>query len=312
MKSSIRNQIDNGITSAKKPMKPAQFKYFAPDTLEEVLSLLNEHGDDAKVIAGGQSLVPMMNFRLAQPAIIIDLNLIHDLFFIRPEDDGRLMIGAMTRHMEIEKSRHVFELAPLLSEAVPYIAHPQIRNRGTIGGSIAHADPAAELPAIMLALDARFNLQSSENNRWVKAKDFFLGLLDTALEPNEILRDIELPAVSLGSGYAFCEVARRHGDYAIVGVAAVVNLDDQGKCSEARVVLLSVGDGPVDASQAAQNLVGENPTEKAIEDTADIVAERDIEPTNDIHASTEFRRHLAKILSVQALTRAFERVRKSN
>ncbi len=290
-------------------MKPAPFAYFAPQTLDEALALLTEHGADGKVIAGGQSLVPTMNFRLAQPTVLIDLNNITDLFYIRPASDGGLLIGAMTRQRTIERDPLVAERAPLLHDTMPYIAHTQIRNRGTIGGSLAHADPAAELPAVALALNAQLRLQSQSGERWVAAQDFYLGLFTTALAADEMLAEIALPPMAPHSGWSVQEVARRHGDYAIVGVTATVTVDEQGRCSAARLVLLSVGDGPVLAQQASQQLLGEHPTSALIEGVAATCASADIDPTADIHASVAYRRHLAKVLTQRALQEAFNRAR---
>ena len=208
-------------------MKPAPFQYYAPTTVEEALTLLAENAGDGKLLAGGQSLVPAMNFRLAQPAALIDLNGVPELAYIRTEGGG-LQIGAMTRQRSLERSPEVAQVAPLLAATMPYIAHTQIRNRGTLGGSLAHADPAAELPAVMVALDALFHLANLEGRRVLRAADFYQGLFTTALEPEEMLVRIDIPARPQGSGWSFHEFARRHGDYAIVGVAAVVQVDAGG------------------------------------------------------------------------------------
>lgn len=291
-------------------MKPAPFKYYVPTTVEEALSHLSEHGGDAKVLAGGQSLVPIMNFRLAQPSVIIDLNRVKELFYIRPENSSSLRIGAMTRQREVERSSLVSERAPLVSETIPYIAHPQIRNRGTVGGSIAHADPAAELPAVMVALDARFLARSQDNERWIPAREFFVDLFTTALEPEELLVEIAVPALPPRSGWAFREIARRHGDYALVGVAAIVRLSkNSDQCEQARIVFLSVGDGPVEAHEAEKLLQGQAVTEDTIRAAAETAATKDIDPGSDLHASAAYRRHLARVLTNQALTQAFERAR---
>lgn len=288
-------------------MKPAPFQYYAPSTVEEVLSLLSQHGYDAKVLAGGQSLVPTMNFRLAQPAVIIDLNRIPELSFVKPEDAGGLHMGAMARQREAEHNPLFAERAPLVYETMPHIAHPQIRNRGTFGGSIAHADPAAELPAVMSALGARFKVRKVSGERWVPVDEFFSGMFTTALAPEELLTEIIIPPLPSRSGWAFREIARRHGDYALVGVAVVVTMDDNNCCRQARIVFLSVGDGPVEAREAAKVLVGETPSEETIRVAAETAAGVDIDPGNDIHASATYRRHLAKVLTVQALMQAFER-----
>jgi carbon-monoxide dehydrogenase medium subunit len=294
-------------------MKPASFEYLAPDSLDAALEALARHGWDAKLLAGGQSLIPVMNFRLAQPAVLIDLNRIRDLDHIQPEGSGGLRIGAMARQRSLERSAQIAELAPLLHEAVPFIAHPQIRNRGTLGGSLAHADARAELPALAVALRARLRLQRSGGERWVEARDFFTGLLSTALEPEEILTEVALPPMPARSGWAFQEVARRHGDYAQVGLAAVVTLDEAGRCREARLVYLSVGDRPVEAREAARLLEGAAVSDggiaEAIAAAADKASRDEMEPSGDVHASADFKRHLARVLTGRVLRRAFARAR---
>lgn len=288
-------------------MKPAPFAYFAPRTREEALALLSEHGDAGKLLAGGQSLVPAMNFRLAQPSVLIDLNEVGDLFYVNKKPGGGLRVGAMTRHRSIESSALVAGEAPLLHATMPYIAHVQIRNRGTIGGSLAHADPAAELPAVMVALDARFRLQSVNGERWVPATEFYIGLFETALAPDEMLVEIDVPAQPPRSGWSVHELSRRPGDYAIVGVAATVQLDTTGRCANARLVYLSVGDGPSPAHAAAAILRGQLPTPAAIAAAAHAAAHQDIDPLGDIHATAAYRQHLVEILGKRTLTEAFAR-----
>lgn len=291
-------------------MKPASFDYFAPGTLDEALALLAEHGDEAKPLAGGQSLIPAMNFRLARPRVLVDLNRIAALSYVRSEKGGGgggVEIGAMTRQRAVERSDVIARAAPLLAEAMPAIAHPQIRNRGTVGGSIAHADPSAELPAVALALDARFRARSATRERTIVAADFFKGVLETALEPGELLVEIALPSLRPRTGTAFLEVARRHGDYALVGVAAAVTLDPTGRCQAARIALLSVGDGPVLAVEAVKTLVGQKRSDELLRAAADAAAKRDVDPPSDIHASAEYRRRLVEVLTRRTLARAFER-----
>lgn len=289
-------------------MKPAPFEYLAPDSLDAALEALAGSGGDAKLLAGGQSLIPVMNFRLAQPTFLVDLNRVRELDYVR-EADGGLRIGAMTRQRTLERDPLIARLSPLLAETVPFIAHPQIRNRGTVGGSIAHADPAAELPAVAMALDARFRLQKSGGERWVEARDFFNGLFSTVLEPDEMLVEVALPASPPRTGWAFLEVARRHGDYAQVGVAARVTLDDAGKCREARLVYLSVGDGPVEAHGAGGLLAGTDLGDEAIAAASDKASRDEMDPTGDIHASADFKRHLARVVTGRALRRAFARAK---
>jgi len=289
-------------------VKPAPFIYHRPRAVDEALAVLAAHGGEAKPLAGGQSLIPAMNFRLARPAVLVDLNRITELSGIRGDPDG-LHIGAMTRQRAVERDPTVARDAPLLAEAMPFIAHPQIRNRGTIGGSLAHADPAGEVPAVMLALDAKLQARGSGGARWIPAGEFYTGLFETALAPGELLVDIAIPLPAARSGSAFVEVARRHGDYALAGVAVVVTVDDAGRCREARIALLSVGDGPVLARKAAKAITGESPTPEAIREAAEAAAAKDIDPPGDIHASPAYRRQLVSVLVRRTLERAFARTR---
>ena len=289
-------------------MKPAPFKYYAPTTVSEALSLLNEHGYDAKVLAGGQSLVPMMNFRLVQPAVLVDINNIPDLSTIQTQEKG-VRLGAMVRHSQAEKNPLIKERAPLVHETMPQIGTTQIRNRGTIGGSLAHADPSAELVVVSTALEARFKLQSQKGERWVPASEFFVGLLMTVLEPDELLVEIELPPLPPRTGWSLKEVARRPHDFALVGVAAVLTLDKKDRCQNARLVYLSAGDGPVSALEAASLLQGEEITPELITAAAEKASAEEIDPGNDIHATADFRRHLANVLTRRALEEAHQRAK---
>ncbi len=288
-------------------MKPAPFEYLAPDSLAAALEALAAHGGEAKLLAGGQSLIPAMNFRLAQPAVLIDLNRVSELDFVESLADGGVRIGALARQRRMERDPAVARAAPLLAEALPHVAHPQIRNRGTFGGSLAHADPAAELPAVAVALEARLRLRSARGERWVPAEDFFLGLFTTALEPDEALIEVVLPPPAPGRGSAFLEVARRHGDYAQVGVAACITLGGDGRIAAARLVYLSVGDAPVVARRAAAALVGERPSPAAFAAAAATAAEAEMDPGGDIHASAAFKRHLARVVTQRALAAAAAR-----
>jgi len=287
-------------------MKPAPFEYHIPDSLEQALDLMSQNADAAKILAGGQSLVPAMNFRVAQPAILIDLNPVAELSFIR-EAGETIRVGAMTRERHLEFDSSIAKRVPLLTEATPFIAHPQIRNRGTIGGSIVNADPAAELPVLMLALDARLKARSAVGERWINAQEFFTGMFTTALEPDEILVEIELPFMPPQTGWSFMEVAPRAGDYAMMGVAALVTLDESGKCKRAKLVYLNAGEGPVDAREAAQLLKDESPSDLLIESAAALASEREINPFGNMHASADFQRHLANVLTKKALKQAFQR-----
>jgi carbon-monoxide dehydrogenase medium subunit len=290
-------------------MKPAPFEYYAPKTVDEALAHLAEYGYDAKVLAGGQSLIPMMNFRLAQPSVLVDINNIDELFYIREHDEGGLCIGAMARHNQVETSSLVANRAALISDAMPHIATVQVRSRGTFGGSIAHADPSAELTAVSVALEGSFLLRNQKGERWVSANEFFVGLFTSALEPDELLIEAKFPALPERTGCALVEVARRPHDFALVGVAAVVTLEKDNRCQQARLVFFSVGDGPVIAHQAAELLNGKELTPESMRAAAETAAKRDVDPGSDIHATAEYRRHLAGVLSFRALTKAYERAR---
>ena len=290
-------------------MKPAPFEYFAPTTVDEALAHLAEHGYDAKVLAGGQSLIPMMNFRLAQPSIIVDINNIAELAYIRGNEDNGISIGAMARHSQVERSSLVADRAPLISDAMPQIATVQVRSRGTFGGSLAHADPSAELTAVSVALEGSFLLRSQRAERWVPADEFFVGLFTSVLEPDELLIEAKFPALPGRTGSALVELARRPHDFALVGVAAAVTLDGNDRCQQARLVFLSVGDGPVAAQQAVGMLKGAELTPESMRLAARTAAQEDIDPGSDIHASAEFRRHLAEVLAYRALQKAYDRAR---
>jgi carbon-monoxide dehydrogenase medium subunit len=284
-------------------VKPAPFEYYSPESLEEALALLEQHGPAAKPLAGGQSLIPAMNFRLAQPAVLVDLNRIPGLAYISPMEEG-LRIGGMTRLRALERSAEVRRFAPLVFDAMPFVAHLAIRTRGTVGGSLAHADPAAELPAVTLALNASFVLVSRAGTRSVNASDFFVGLFTTALEPGELLVGIDVPARSERSAFGFEEVSRRHGDFALAGVAASVTGDSRGICTAARVALFGLADRPVLAPTLSAGLLGARATPEIIRDAAEAASRADIDPTSDIHASSDYRRHLAAVLMRRAVARA--------
>ena len=285
-------------------MKPPPFEYHAPASLDEALALLAQHGDEAKALAGGQSLIPVLNFRLARPSVLVDLNRIGELAGI--EANGTLRIGAMTRQRAAERSAEVAGLAPLLREALFSVAHPQIRTRGTVGGSLAHADPAAELPAVMLALEARFRLRRASAERTLAAAEFFTGLFTTALALDELLVGIDIPAPPARSGSAFVEVARRHGDFALVGVAAMVSLDASGAFSEARLAYVNAGPGPFRSARAEAVLRGQRPDAELFRAAAE-AAHGDARPASDVHASADYRRQLVRVLTERALARASER-----
>ena len=282
-------------------MKPAPFDYYDPTTLEEALALLQEHGDDAKLLAGGQSLIPMLNMRLARPRVLIDLNRVEGLAYMR-EEAGHLAIGAMTRHADVERSPLVAQRQPLLAEAMRHVGHVQIRSRGTIGGSLVHADPSAELPAVMVALEAVMRVTGPGGVREVPAEAFFLMYFTTTLAPDEILTEVRVPPLPPRTGYAFEELARRHGDFALAGVACTVTLSDTGAVSDCRLGLTGVGMTPVRAREAEALFVATGDAHKAAE-----VVMGAIMPDSDIHGTAEYRQELAGVLTERALRRAMER-----
>jgi carbon-monoxide dehydrogenase medium subunit len=287
-------------------MKPAPFRYHVPQSVAEALALKAEHGEEARFLAGGQSLIPAMNFRLAQPAVLIDLNRIAALDHLDVEADGGFRIGAMARYRRIERDAVAAERQPLLREALAEVAHPQIRSRGTLGGNLAHADPASELPAVTLALGARFLVQSVGGERWIAAADFFLGTMATALAADELLAEIRLPPLPPRSGTCFLELARRRGDYPMLGVAAVVTLGEDGRCAAARLACCNAGDTPIDASAAAGPLIGQRLDEEALRQAAALVR-RAVAPRGNVQASAAYQRHLAGVLAVRALRMALAR-----
>ena len=287
-------------------MKPAPFRYIAARTLDQALQLKADYGDEAHFLAGGQSLVPTMNFRLTQPAILIDINPLTLCAGVENDPPDRLRIGALTRYRSLERDPATARDLPLVHEALPHIAHPQIRNRGTIGGNLAHADPASEMPAIMLALAGKLRARSVRGERWIAAADFFVGALSTALAPDEMLVEVELPVAQPRSGACFMELARRRGDFAIIGVACTLRLDEQGRCAAARIALCNAGDTPVLAAQAGDSLLGGRVGAADIDNAAALVR-RSIEPGGNVHASKEFQRHIAGVLTARALAIAIER-----
>ncbi len=288
-------------------MKPAPFKYLAPDSLEEVLALKAQYGDEAKFLAGGQSLIPTMNFRLATPEVILDINRVGDLDYIRETGDGQLRLGALARHQMLIDDPLVAEHQPLAHEAAHNVAHPQVRNRGTLCGNLAHADPASEMPAVMVAAGARLHARSTQSDRWIDAKDFYLGVFTTALDEDEMLVEVELPALQPRTGTCFLEVARRPGDYAMMGVAAMITLAEDDGCTDARLAYCGAGGTPILAIEAAGSLVGEQPGERPFEMAAKL-ARSEIDPSGNVNASADFQRHLAGVLTRRALKLALARV----
>jgi carbon-monoxide dehydrogenase medium subunit/6-hydroxypseudooxynicotine dehydrogenase subunit alpha len=288
-------------------VKPPKFEYHDPRGVDEALALLAEHGDEGKVLAGGQSLVPLLNFRLAHPDHLIDLNRIGALAGIRRED-GRLRIKAMTRQSTLEASALVRENWPLITDALGYVAHAQIRNRGTVGGSVAHADPAAELPVVFTVLDADIRVASTRGERTIPSSDLFVTHLTTTIEPDEMLVEIEVPPMEARTGHAFTEFARRHGDFALGGAAALVTVDEDGVCRRAALGLLAAAATPVRATEAEEALVGERIDEAAAARAAKR-AVADIQPTGDIHGSAEYRKDLVEVMARRAIVAAAERAR---
>jgi carbon-monoxide dehydrogenase medium subunit len=286
-------------------VKPAPFGYEAPDTLDEAVALLGQHGEDAKVIAGGQSLVPLLAFRLAAPEVLIDLNRIHELSYLRLDGDT-LVAGAMARHRDVETIPGLERRCALLADGVSLIGHVAIRNRGTVGGSIAHADPAAEWPSMLLALDGEVDARGPEGIRTIVAEGLFDSYFTTALRPDEILTEVRLRLPTGRVGSAYLELSRRHGDFAIAGVGGVLSLGDDRSVSDARVVMIGVRDTAVRSTAAEAVLRGGRPGEALFAEAAQAI-DPEIEPLSDLHGSSDYRRHVAKVLVRRVLARALER-----
>lgn len=290
-------------------MKPAPFEYYAPRIIEEALQNLADLGYSGKVLAGGQSLIPAMNFRMARPSALVDLNKVEELAYIKPTDSGGLEIGAMTRDSSVEDSVIVKEKFPIVIETIKYIAHRQIRNRGTFGGAIAHADPAAQLPALAVALKAKLLVKSRNGDRWVDAVDFYTGPFMTVLEPEDLLVEVSLPPMLPRSAGSYKQVSRQKGGYAQAAAISIVAIDDSGSCKEARVVLFSVGETPILSSYAAKTLAGQVPTDELIKDVAAQIAKSEVDPGSDVHGTASYRRGLVNVLVRRSLTEAFDRAK---
>lgn len=282
-------------------MKPPRFDYHAPTTVEEALGLLTRYQGEAKVLAGGQSLMPLLNFRLVRPAALIDLNRIPALAYIH-DANGQVRLGAMTRQRAVEFSAVVRQRLPLLVEATRWVGHLPIRTRGTIGGSIAHADPAAEYPAVLTALEGEVVARSPRGERILRAADLYQTYLTTTLAADEILTEVRLPAMPAGSGWAFEEFARRHGDFALVGIAALV-MPNGGKHSGVRLATAGVSPVPARLRAAEEILERDGLSDAAIAAAAAKASEL-VQPDADIHASADYRRHLTGVLTARALKRA--------
>ncbi len=291
-------------------MKPALFEYFAPVELGEALDLLQKYEPEAKILAGGQSLMPLMNLRLTRPRVVIDINCLSALDSISSGQNGGLTIGALTRQRAVERSKVVQDRNPLFAATMPLIGHFQIRNRGTVGGSLAHADPAAELPAVSIALGVEFVLKSARGERVVQAKDFFLGYMATAVEATELLTEIRIPGWKPGTGWAIDEVSRRKGDFAMVGVVLLLQLDDNGACQNTSIVLFGVSGKPVRMERAEGMLRGRGLDQRVVAEVANAVSE-DLDPNSDLHASAQYRKEVGGVLTRRALETALARARES-
>ena len=287
-------------------MKLPPVEYEAPTTVAEAIDLLAEHHDEASVLAGGQSLIPLLALRLARPEVLIDINGIGELSGVSATD-GWVAIGAMTREYVAEKSEAIADTVPLLAAALPLIGHEAIRSRGTIGGSLAHADPAAELPAVARALDAEFVVRGQSGERVIPAAEWFEGFLTTSRRPDELLVEVRFPTAGRGTGVSFQEVARRHGDFAIVGLAASLTLSD-GAISDARLAFAGMSDVPVRAAAAEDLLVGERPSTELFDEAARRATD-DVDPPGDLHGSSDYRKTVAAAIVRRGLRAAADHAR---
>ena len=286
-------------------MKPAPFAYFAPTNVQEALDRLNQLGYDGKVLAGGQSLIPAMNFRMARPAALVDLNGVSELFYIKPAPQGGYLIGTMTRDVTVENHPEIKNKFNALNQAFYTWAHPQIRNRGTFGGALAHADPAGQLPGIAKALEFRMKISSkATGERWVDAKDFFAGPFTTVIDPSEMLTEVYMPDLGPHTGTSYQQVARTHGSQFQVAVVVKVVLDSGNRCQKANIAMLAVGEQPLLAEQASKLLAGQPLNDQNIDAAAHLVATKEIDPGTDIHATEQYRRHVAEVLVRRALKEA--------
>ncbi len=287
-------------------MKPPRFQYCAPYMLDEALALLDQNSEDTKVLAGGQSFVPLLNMRLASPTYIVDINHIAELHYIEQED-GYLAIGATVRQRQVERSVLVQNKHPLLIEVVKHIGHMQIRNRGTVVGSVAHADPAAELPALLTCLNGEVLVQSIHGERVIKAEEFFTGYLSTALEPGEMLTEVRFPLIAPKAGWAFLEFARRSGDYALVGAAAVLTPAADDHCMSAHIAYLGIAGAPIRGFDVEATIVGTSLDETALDAAAESASILVSDDMGDVHATVEYRRVLTGELTKRVLRTAWER-----
>jgi carbon-monoxide dehydrogenase medium subunit len=286
-------------------MKPPAFDYYDPVSEDETLELLARFGPDAKLLAGGQSLMPLLNMRLVEPSSLLDINRLETLTYIR-DTPVALHIGALTRQRQVECSTSVARYCPLLGEALHHVGYPQIRHRGTLGGSLTHADPAAEMPAVMTALEAQFEVRSKRGSRVLSPEEFFVTYLTTALEPDELLVEVRVPCQPPRTGWSFLEVCRVSGAFAIVGAAALLSLDASGHCVRARLAFTGVGPVPQRASSTEAALQGESLDSQRLQQAARL-ADHELDPDSDIHASAAYRRHLVQVLAQRSLQVALQR-----
>jgi aerobic carbon-monoxide dehydrogenase medium subunit len=286
-------------------MIPQSFEYFRPETVSEAIALLQKHGDGAKILSGGQSLIPMMKVRLARPEYIVDINRIANLQYVK-EEGGFLKIGGLTRESDLEVSSLIRSKYPIILDTAAMIADPQVRNMATVGGNLAHGDPANDHPATMLALEAEITATGRGGERTIPIKDFFLSVFTTALEHGEILTEIRIPIPPPGSGGAYFKLERKVGDFATVGVAAQVTLDDAGVCRRAGIGLTNVGATPIKATRAESFLTGKKMDERQISQAAQLAAE-DTQPSSDLRGSAEYKVSMVRELTKRALVRARER-----
>jgi carbon-monoxide dehydrogenase medium subunit len=287
-------------------MKPPPFEYVRATSATEAVSLLQKHDGEARILAGGQSLVPMLNMRLARPGVLVDMNGVAELDYIR-DDNGWLAIGAMTRQRTIERSAVVRSRQPLLHAATLFVGHPQIRNRGTIGGSLAHAHPASEYPAVAIALGAELRAIGPRGERALNADDFLVTYMTTSLDAAELLAEIRLPVLPVRTGWAIHELARRHGDFALAGAAVTVSFDDGGHCTDARIAVFGATSKATRARSAEQALIGEKPAAATFAEAAHRASAGIEEPLSDVHASGDYRRHLIGVMTKRALAEAAAR-----
>jgi carbon-monoxide dehydrogenase medium subunit len=284
-------------------MIPASFEYLSPSSVDEAIAMLQQHGDDAKVLAGGHSLIPLLKLRLTEPKVLIDIGGIPGLSYVRPSGDG-VAVGALTTHHMLETSDVLKAQLPFVSEAAAQIGDVQVRNRGTIGGSLVHVDPGADLPAVVLALGGTLVLKGPRGEREVAADEFFVGMLTSAAEPDEVLTEIRLPKLSGRAGYAYQKAANKASGYAVVGIAAAVSLGSDGTVQDARIGITGACGQPLRATAAESALRGQRPTAEAIRAAAEQAAAACEDPLQDIHASGEYRRELVKVHTRRALERA--------